>query len=712
MKDMKYMMLLLLSLLLCNCIEVQAQMNIEDMDEDDWMNMRDTTMLSRRNRTKDMPETRNAMNYILDDRMTPEHEDFSKSFLDHIYFGASLGVESLVKEEYTREMTPLAVYSLSVGKELTRFHSIRASLTGGTGFVREKSEKYYRYGLRADYFYNITNHFNGYSSTRPLEVSLNAGVGAGYRNLTSIKNKMYSEAHVGLQFKIYTGPFASFTIEPYFGYTNDGMDFADNWRGYDMFYGISASCMLYAEDNLSRASRQRLLENRLEKDRLIDRLSLEKWRTPWFIQLSMGGVKTSVLSDSPADGKGNVTTLSVGRWMSSVIGLRGSVGSRISRWYETSTDYPVTGQVLKSQYNTFFMHGRAELLFNPLGFMKNFSWDNPFGAYLFGGMEYGQMRKYSLNKTKANVYATGYTAGLSLWFQLSRDLRVFVEPHYSVDSYELTYNHKFDRFKDKTWGLDLGMAMLIRSSRYRDPEEFDAVQNFNYRHIRGLSIGVAAGGSILQRRECDNGHEGFNFSGMAYAEYRFNHLHAVRLSGDMMRLNGNIPVGDKYILRRKSDLLVAALDYQLNLTNLLSGRFRNRTFSLEMFLGPAYATVVSGAKAEGNKKGFIGGNLGMKLSVPVCNGLTAILQPNFYALNKAVLPTANPIGIGDELQLYQNVSAGLQFDVNYFVRGISEKINKKKAVINANWKARQKAAIDRYEKKQRERIERRHAQEK
>lgn len=701
---------LLLMMMMGCCFTAHAQVNIEDMDEEDWINQRDTTMLSRKNRTHGKETTRNSMQYILNDRMVPEHEDFSKGLFDHIYFGAFFGVENMVKEVNTREMSPMPVVALSVGKEITPLHSVRLSLIGGGGNMKKRSEDYYRMGGRADYFYNLTSHFCGYSSIRPFEVSLNAGIGAGLSYFKATKYKPYSEAHVGLQFKVYTGPFASLTIEPYFGYSNDNIDQQGNWRGYDMFYGVGLSYMFYAEDNLSKASRLRLLQNRLKDDRLIDRMSLEKWRTPWFVQFSMGGVKGSVLPNSKADGKGNVSSFSIGRWMSPVIGLRGSVGSRVTSWYQTETAYTATNQVLTEKNNSYFLYGKAEALFNPLGFMKTFSWDNPVGFYLFGGAEMGQLRKYSKFSVPARINAIGYGGGLNVWYKLSKDLRVFVEPHYTVDVYRMAIDGVKGNREDKTMGVDLGLTLLMRTKRYRDPEEFDAVQNFNYRDIRGFSVGIAGGGSILQRRDTDYGHESFNYNVLAYGEYRFNHLHAVRLSADFMNLSGNIPVGQRYVLMTSSTLLVAALDYQINLTNLLSGRLADRNFALEAYLGPAIGTIVRGAKNPERQNRFVGVNLGFKLSVPVSNGLTAVLQPNFYSLQNAVLPTANPVGLGNKFQLYQDVTVGVQANTAYYADLLKQRINKQKKIINTNWKARQKTAIAEYQQKQRERLAKRHAE--
>lgn len=705
---------------LCPAITMHAQMNIADMDEEDWMNSRDTTMLSRINRTIGKKNLKNASQYIVNDTYQPENEDFSKKYLmDNLYVGASMGFEYLLYEPFVNKLTTLTDVNVFVGKEFTTVSSARLSLSGSSGFTKDayRDHKLLQVGVKGDYLYNLTNKLCGYSSTRRLEISLLGGLGFTSSHMEHVGQFYGAEAHAGMQFKIYTGPFGSIAIEPFAEVANDKLDMSGerNWRGFDWRFGITGGYMFYTQDNLSRQSRLMLLKSRLETDRLIDSQSLESWRTPWFAQYGIGAMKCAVAEGNSADGKGNITNLMIGRWMSPVIGMRGGVGSRMSHWYQIDKNYG--GEDYKVNYGSHYYYGRVDWLFNPLGFLPTFSWDAPYGGYLFGGLTIGNTRHYRATAYDYDQRFTGgYTLGANLWYRLSSDLQVFVEPFWSREYYEDSdgFDGEAARHRDTHYGVQAGLTLMMRTKRYRDDDELDDVQEFNYRNSKGVSIGVAGGGSVLQRRSANYGHDGFNFNYMAFAEYRLNELHAVRLSADVFKLNANYPTGKSYMSKISSSMLVASLNYQCNLTNLLSGRFVDRSFSLEGFIGPAYATVISGAK-RADKNGFFGFDFGFKLMVPVTNGISAILQPTVYGLgtgdldNGTGIPGTNPVGFGYKIQFYEDITVGLQFDTNFFIDKVSDKIKSINMNIRKNWKTRQSTAIKKYQYKQQMRLAKRHA---
>lgn len=688
-------------LMLCCTVPSFAQMRIEDMDEDDWMAQRDTAVMSRRNMAKDTGNT-NAMDYILDDYFKPEHESFATHWYDNVYLGVSGGMEQIVREDYVPGLTPLTQGGIMVGKLFSPKHSARLTLGGGAGFLKGTSQIYYRGSLNADYLFSLSTHFNGYNPTRRFEVSLVGGMGAGISKTQGMSAKLSAELRGGLQIKVYTGPFGSLAVEPYIGVATDAVDFSEqkNWRGYDLLYGLSLSYLFYTDDNLSRESRLRLLQHRLEGDRLIDRYSLSSWRTPWFFELSDGILNSSTMKGSDATGNGNSVQFSIGRWMSPVIGLRATIGSRISQWNK------VKHAETEENYNSHFVYGKVDAMLNPFGFLRSFDWDNRFGGFLLAGAELGRMKKYLPGHDVYTTTTAAYSAGIHLWYRLSKDLHFFVEPTYSMAYYRMQGdNGGLVKSHDNIYGLNFGVTMLMRSARYREPDEYDKVQNYNYRHIRGFAVGVAGGLPLLQRRQVNYGNAGmFCYNGMIYGEYRFNHLHAVRGAVDLMHLEGRTGFIDA-VAEVRSNMAVASLNYQLNLTNLLSGRFSKRAVNLELFAGPAVGTVVSGSRGEKNM--FPGIDVGLKLSAPVWKGISVVAMPTFYVLANSQLPGTNTVGISDKLKIYQTLNIGVQCNADMFKRN-KEKLRAKRIKSNLEWAEKQRKAIQEYETKRKARIAKRH----
>lgn len=691
--DMTYSRLIALALMVCCCLPSLAQMRIEDMDEDDWMARRDTMSMTRRN-LAEKSETTNAMAYILDDDYVPEHESFDRHWYDHVYFGMTGGMEKVLREKYVPELSLLPQMGIFVGKQFTPKHSARLTLGGAVGYQKADNARYYRGSMKADYLFSLSTHFAGYNPMRRLDVSLLGGVGGNVSKTGSMKAKVSGEVHAGLQFKVYTGPYASLALEPYVGLATDALDLSGrkNWRGYDIVFGLNAAYIFYTDDNLSKESRRRELEARLEGDRLIDRFSLSSWRTPWFLETSTGLVGGIRRTGSEASGIGNGIQLGVGRWMSPVIGLRGMVGSKMTE--NDRITVPVNGGTAEKSFFSRYTYGRIDALFNPLGFSRSFSWDAPCGAYLLAGMEVGKAERHDAEGSSFPV-AAAYSAGVHLWYRLSKDLQVFVEPTYNY----MVHNSKATagstlRSHDHTYNINLGLSMLIRSARYREPDEFDRVQNFNYRHVRGFAVGVAGGMPILQRKgTAMRAQGGFNYDAMAFLEYRVNHLHGLRLAADFLNLKGST-LNDRMLQDANSRLLITSLNYQLNLTNLFSGRFHRRLFQLEMFAGAAIGTVVGGARAQKNT--FPGLDLGLKLSMPVWKGLSVIAQPTVYVLKDAQLPGINTVGMGGNTHMFETFNIGVQCDLSIFKRNM-QKVRARKVKADMTWAEKQQRAIRKLE---------------
>ena len=144
-----------------------------------------------------------------------------------------------------------------IGKTFGKYHTVRLSLAGGTGYEEYSKKRFYMAHGKADYLFNMTAFSRGYDPARHFEVSLLLGGGAMYTKLQKMSKRVSPEFHGGLQFKFVAGPYGHFIVEPYAGITQDKMAASSdkNWRRYDIFYGVNLGIVHNLTNNY--APRQR-----------------------------------------------------------------------------------------------------------------------------------------------------------------------------------------------------------------------------------------------------------------------------------------------------------------------------------------------------------------------------------------------------------------------------------------------------------------------
>lgn len=228
---------------------------------------------------KRLATRRNVMDFSLESRYRPKHNEFTKKWYDHMYVKAGAGLMSFIPTSGNYKLNTLATVHGSLGKTLDIYNTMRLSLEYGSGY-----EKYSRSHFNAvrgslEYLFNVSAFSRGYNPARPLEMQLLFGVGAYCTNVMhdSQPTRLSPEVHTGFQFKFLSGPYGHFTVEPYVGLTADKMDFSpDNWRKYDVFYGVNLSIVHSFTNNFSPKQRH---------DSLM--------YNPWFFEAGMGPIMTS-----------------------------------------------------------------------------------------------------------------------------------------------------------------------------------------------------------------------------------------------------------------------------------------------------------------------------------------------------------------------------------------------------------------------------------
>ena len=697
----------------------QWQLLNDTIDEEALQAMRDTTQMSRRNLAKDSKAI-NLQDYILNDTYTPTHHSFAKAWYEHLYIGGSLGIEQLVPQVDDYSYRFFSNVSLSVGKQINRTNSIRLGIGYGWGYEKTNSAYLNRVSAKLDYLYNLSTHFQGYNPARPMEISLLAGLGMNYSHLSANSKTFSPEAHIGLQLKCYTGPLGTINIEPYVGIASDKIDISENrnWRGYDAFYGINLNYSFFLEDNLSDEARLKILQARLADDRMINAYTMEKWRTPWFLEYSMGMAMTHSSYLDFSETLGNQTSVAVGRWLSPVIGYRLMLNARATKWLEQTSK---ESEDITASYSNFYANLNLEALVNPFGFFKNFKWNSPYGAYLTFGYGMGLLRKYNPNGVK-NVRSEAYNIGLHLWGSVTDNMQVFLEPRFGRNIYngqDATGRGATSFMGDNTFSLNAGITMLIRSEKYKNPSEMDDTQNYTYRDVKGFRVGVDFGPLILQKEYAYFKTNGMSYSMRPYMEYRFNHLHSVRATGDFIHLNKMALSEDATLIQSSSSHILASLDYEISLTNLLAGRLVNRRLEVEGFIGPTVAFALKknagkqnynsnlpsiGAKGTGssyNKSIYAGGNVGLKISYHIWKGIFAVLTPTIYLLSDyPSYPGFSTVGMS-RLHFTQTLNLGVQYKIGHL--SLNKEVKRRRQrESDARWKARQIEKMEKEEAKQEE----------
>ena len=671
---------------------------LDTLDEEELQAIKDTVQLPRRNMAKYKTDQIDLKEYVLNDRYSPNHHTFDKHWYDHLYVGAGMGFERIVPQNDYYRFKTITQLNIHIGKQYTKRNSLRLSLGGGWGYQQDKDLWLARASAKLDYLFNLSTQFFGYNPARRIETSLMFGVGGNYTWMKDTKKELAPEAHFGVQLKCFTGPLGTINLEPYVGIGSDKMDLSGtrNWHKYDIFYGVNVNYSFFFVDNLSKEARLALLQSRMADDRLVTPQTLEKWRTPWFVEAAMGPVMASSDYLSKSKTMGHQLTLSVGRWLSPVMGFRLSAISRSTKWYEETVERTaVESSNYPASYNKHYISGRIEALLNPFGFFRSFKWDAPFGAYLAFGTEFGMLTQYQPNKDRTRVHSEAYGVGLHLWGKLTEDLQAFIEPRYNYNVYTVPYNNvqRNKKYGEDGFGLNIGLTMMIRSEKFHDLYEMDHTQNYTYRNVRGTRVGIAGGLGLMQKREAYYTGGGLNWNGMVFAEYRFNHLHSVRFHADFLNLSNNhvlnYTVDGKPLLdnsnglfKVQNRLLIGALNYEVSLTNLCSGRLRGRKFELEGFIGPAVGYLVDQkttyagindytgrdvrATITKNKDVMIGADAGLKLSAYVGKGFSVFFTPTIYLLNtKNELVSSNTVGAG-KFRLYETLNLGVQYKVGKF----------------------------------------------
>ncbi len=666
-----------------------------------------------------------AAKYILDRRYMAYGDHFTKKWHDHLFLQGGLGMEQLVPPTDDSGYNVFTTAHIGVGKQFNRYHSLRLTLNAAFGYHKATDHFTSRLGAKLDHLFSLSSYFNGYKPDRLLDFSAVFGIGYTHTNVTARKAEKNSfELHAGLQMRLFTGPQGYLNIEPYVGVAPDGGDMAvrGNSRRYDMFYGANVNYIYYIHNNLSKEARLRYVKARntyVEKrvDRkvekrvkvLVDSLNIDtltaiskakserphweekynrdinpylaadtvyrSWQQPYFIELSTGMAFLKGDGDiSFGESMGYEQTLSVGKWLSSALGIRLSATTSTTTFDAQTT--PEQANPYAPAYtryiNSTLIGLRAEAIINPFGLNPHYSWDSPYGLNIMLGGMLGWMFKDGI--TEAHPYqddvsraischTEGYTGGLQFWAKLTDGLRFFVEPRYMHNVYKVPYRSKSKVYSDDMFNINFGVTMMLKSKKYRRYEE----PKPDYYAPGKIAVGGGLGIPLISKKTTYKGDGGFSWNASAYGIYRFNDLHSVRAAFELVSLSDNQMTlykctnsnASQYmrtgVWSRTFYLGLASLNYAANLTNMFSDRVNGRRWKIDLLVGPAMAMVFgesnelyskekveSGYSCAVREKVPTGVNLGLNgglhISYAINDQISAFVSPNFYLFKEIGLP--------------------------------------------------------------------------
>lgn len=312
---------------------------------------------------------------------------------------------------------------------------------------------------------------------------------------------------------------------------------------------------------------------------------------------------------------------SIGWWFSSAFALRGGV-------HVTNADWQTTRYANEDTKLLVGTRGiAADLLINPLGFVKDYNWEMPFGFNLVGGYEFGQGKRTMT--PYADSFEGNYTAlrgGVQLWARLANGLRFTLEPMVSSVKLKGVNGYSYNEY-----ALKAGVAVLFKRQAERN---YPDVPSDEVRNIpkKGYFLGVGMGWSntIWDWRFSGYQH-GVLKNATIFGGYHFNELHGIRLQSEGMREKIAFPnYGSQVKLKPNNYLL--SLDYQFNLYNYMAGYDPSCRWNVYLYGGPTLAVGDGGTKLAANVGGMVTYNLTPDVSL--------FYSHTIYRFNKHYYPTS------------------------------------------------------------------------
>ena len=602
------------------------------------------------------PKDFNAIRFSLD-RHHRYMGDIMKKPNNFIDFGAGY---TLVKHVNQNATEPLTTLHLRVGHQFNPLHAVRIGLTGGIGYMRSGAEGEGphtlngTYGAEADYLFSMSSYLLGYRPERPLDVSPFIGIGynraflgGGDSKTTAydLKESDYSfNLHAGVQLKIFTGPYASLTAEPFVQLNSDGYDLSDtgsNWHKYNVSYGVNLSYIYYFNNMLTPPSLTGDFKRRFgEGQRWLQGSDEDKaQRRPLFFHYGAGVALYNTFDDLRwGKTAGPIYSLGVGGWLSSAIGLRSTLHVANGSWAKQGDKINMMGYASLS----------VDALLNPFGFKRRYDWESTTGLTLIAGYEAGFLKMINTGGRNHSL-VMGYHLAVQPWVRLAHDTRLYFEPMYSLFVHR---QGKENRKRDDQIMLKLGIELLMGDRQDAKGETAGNIRPSGY----FFGIGGGWNTTIKKYRYADHS-AGFPKDAMLMAGYHFNEYNGIMVNEEYQTDAIQLANGEE----QRWENWLTSVDYQLNLSNYFTGHQPRRRWNLSVMLGPTLAF--------NNEKTRFGLNAGLQLDYRFSRHFALFYQHRLYWMDKKLYDTDqfyNQAGT-----IISSMNIGLMYMLDDIVRPIT-----------------------------------------
>lgn len=606
---------------------VTAQENYSQTRQDSILNARQDSIMNARIKSDTAYRTKvNALEYSMQKRYRPGYGRFANDKIwDNLYIGFWGGVNGLFSRA-GYEMKGGSEIGVSVTKYLSPYNAVRVAGIINEGKRKLDNESWSSYGILGEHLFNVTTYVNGFNPGRLLEFSTIEGIGMHRSSLGGEKQTAF-DLHLGAQMKIRTGTRLDFFLEPRVSLFTDNIDLSgdENWHGYDVGYSAYLG-MSYRLGRSYSSSEEGFWENTF--------LSFSEGMQ---VQNSANAREAGWLK-----GMGPAVSVSAGKWLLNSFGLRLSAFASYNTW---KSDREKNLDRL-----TAYGGGRLEAMLNPYAFFVNDVRPVRWGVIPMVGVEAGLMKKQDEKKMISKSYAA-LTAGIQFKYYADRDVALFLEPRFSNVPYSFSQKNYIGTveetaFSDQLWSLSLGVE--IRRPQKQVRQNLRArKQGFKPYTYSSVGLGLAY---PMQSARYHSRRAGSSLTAALGRQF-------TPVSG----LRASIDAGNMYSWNdgwEPRTYLTGALDYTLDVTNLIGLYEPERKWSAELFGGPVLT-----AATDSEKRFYVGVEAGGRLGLQVYDNLGIYAEPKFRCYSSKMIP--NGKGEGTPLQMNLSVGTSYRFGSGY-----------------------------------------------
>ena len=582
-----------------------------DVTVADTINVADSTVTSVKQSKK---EVYRADNYGVDARkfafqgryrippMTPEYSN--SNFFSHLYFGGGISIEHINRRGRYRYGDGV-VYNLTIGKDISKSHSLSAAFRWGENTVKNSDIHLDRWGVQLNHYFSLTRYFLEYNPKRTLDVSTILGIGYQRANLADPGFhhdgiwKLTTDAvygMVGLRTTVRLANRFHLAIDPYMiiasaGY--NGMVKGDTKLAYNASYGVGLSLIYTMKNELSN--------DVADGKRLFDKNYI-------FFE---GGPQAVYSNITFSESLGRYFAIGYGHWFARNFAFQLSGGYSSGGWsrYRTPADlsagHPEYTYIAKVQY--FF--GRAELVANllTLPLKKDVK---KFHLGLSGGYEYGFQWKYTDKNTNVENHQTscvygGLTTALQVKWLLPQGKALYLSPRVTFVNFGVPYKEPYDfiekEYTDKRFSLALGLEFGLKRRPYEkregDEQLYKFKENGKIRYRQGLCLSASFGSNYIFDRGYYKGESTFNINAALSFEYQPIKYFGLRVKADYTTHNFNDMYGYIETVDGKTysynglwrityKTINGMFDVKFDLTNMIHGYDPHNKWNVALYAGP------------------------------------------------------------------------------------------------------------------------------